>query len=1206
MTLLCVSVGMYYIQNSVAQSTTNTSNYIPNLPKILPISPNAASLGQYGKTPISYYNGTTDIRIPLYEMSIGGQKQPVSLSYHSSGIKVSQEASWVGLGWALNAGGCITRSSIGGDDFKNAEGHYYSNIFGYIDRGEMHIDPGNGITLTSKDNPFESPDPWGFLANTNTRDIDGEPDFFNFNFSNYSGSMFFIRGNSTAIIKNCKDYLKPTYSITEKRWIIYDGNGLKYYFGGSDSSRDATVMAILPLSNNQGNVTSVDLQMDKYNLQRQQFNDYYKIITAWYLDSIVAPNGDKIEFEYNSEMITTPLVAQEDIRTLLPGSYYFNNVGTTAAPEREEYYTYSYSIIKQSLLSRILFRNGEIKFTTSERDDLEADNFSEATQEYNLKTHKLEKITIKNNKEEIKSFAFDYIYLGDQSKYNTCRLLLNKLTELTNSNTLNNYSFNYNMGYLPPKNSHQIDFWGYYNKSKAPISWIEAPSDDPALIEEGTLIPSLYMPELPYENSPVVNSSRRFFCGRDRQTNAETIQHGVLESVKYPTGGITQFKYEPHDFENKFHHSYKKQDITSVGLKLDQIDNVITPNYDYKEHSSTFTIDKTTVVDINLSIKSLWKIYMISYNRAFATLNIKKLSGYTFVDFANYLFTGLPEPLMANTQFKDNFKVTLSPGTYSINIEKYDFVVGFTADSRPGNVNSNYYWLDAKLSSSEENWTSIGGGLRIKEITDITNQYKSNTRKFIYKKDEISTGHLFITPIYHTAYIRDFLGTIVRNNSGTQETSIYLCKYKYLLVKSNPLVNLSPTLTDIPVGYSQVEEIYENEKDFGKNIYTFYLNKDLYPYYSYKQCAPAQEYDFKVDLNSFFDRTLSFTPYQPTLTTPENGLNKYIYTYDKDNILLKKRSFSYTTTSTLTTEVGGITRFKYFTPLSTQYPSMSNMINYLKPNLSPSLRLTLYYLNSEWCRLDRDTITTYFNKEKDNIVETTEYLYDPINYQITKIIKIDSKRNVIEDRISFPENSNDPISYSMKSNYLFNYPLEKSRYKNGNFLEMQKSIYTDLLNPFVILPEYITYKLGDNSEIRVIQYHNYDLKGNPLYVSKNDAEKVCYLWSYNYQYLIAEIKNATYTEVSNALSGISIEQLASSEVPDMTKVETLRQNPSLTKAMITTYTYKPLVGITKATDYRGVSTFYEYDTFNRLKQTYIIENGEKKILQKYDYHYNNQ
>jgi len=35
-------------------------------------------------------------------------------------------------------------------------------------------------------------------------------------------------------------------------------------------------------------------------------------------------------------------------------------------------------------------------------------------------------------------------------------------------------------------------------------------------------------------------------------------------------------------------------------------------------------------------------------------------------------------------------------------------------------------------------------------------------------------------------------------------------------------------------------------------------------------------------------------------------------------------------------------------------------------------------------------------------------------------------------------------------------------------------------------------------------------------------------------------------------------------------------------------------------------TYYGYDDFSRLKETYIIEDNLKKVLQKYDYHYRNQ
>jgi YD repeat-containing protein len=56
----------------------------------------------------------------------------------------------------------------------------------------------------------------------------------------------------------------------------------------------------------------------------------------------------------------------------------------------------------------------------------------------------------------------------------------------------------------------------------------------------------------------------------------------------------------------------------------------------------------------------------------------------------------------------------------------------------------------------------------------------------------------------------------------------------------------------------------------------------------------------------------------------------------------------------------------------------------------------------------------------------------------------------------------------------------------------------------------------------------------------------------------------------------------------------------LPDAQITTYTYKPLVGMTSMTDPRGVKIFYEYDDFNRLK---CIKDNNGNIIQKFDYHY---
>lgn len=55
---------------------------------IVPVSPTAASLGQFGNIPVGYYTGTANISVPLYEIELDGKKIPINIAYHASGIKV--------------------------------------------------------------------------------------------------------------------------------------------------------------------------------------------------------------------------------------------------------------------------------------------------------------------------------------------------------------------------------------------------------------------------------------------------------------------------------------------------------------------------------------------------------------------------------------------------------------------------------------------------------------------------------------------------------------------------------------------------------------------------------------------------------------------------------------------------------------------------------------------------------------------------------------------------------------------------------------------------------------------------------------------------------------------------------------------------------------------------------------------------------------
>ncbi len=81
-------------------------------PIIIPPSPNATALAKFADMPPSLYNGIASESIPLHTIQFRDISLPISLDYHASGIKVEEVGSWVGLGWALNAGGVITRDVL--------------------------------------------------------------------------------------------------------------------------------------------------------------------------------------------------------------------------------------------------------------------------------------------------------------------------------------------------------------------------------------------------------------------------------------------------------------------------------------------------------------------------------------------------------------------------------------------------------------------------------------------------------------------------------------------------------------------------------------------------------------------------------------------------------------------------------------------------------------------------------------------------------------------------------------------------------------------------------------------------------------------------------------------------------------------------------------------------------------------------------------
>lgn len=214
----------------------------------IPPSPESSSLIRNVNVPIDKYTGAANIQVPLYMIETQDISIPVMLTYQSSGIKVQDVATWVGLGWNLSAGGRITRIV-----------RHFPDEMGYSDPNNSHWNQIQDLGGWDRNN-FES----------RLKNMDTEPDVFFFEIPGRSG-MFVVdaSGNAHTIpYQKLKiEWInRSVFKITDEMGVVY-----KFY---TEEVTESTV---------------TDDGVSKT----------FTFTSSWYLDEIRTVKGRSISFVYD-------------------------------------------------------------------------------------------------------------------------------------------------------------------------------------------------------------------------------------------------------------------------------------------------------------------------------------------------------------------------------------------------------------------------------------------------------------------------------------------------------------------------------------------------------------------------------------------------------------------------------------------------------------------------------------------------------------------------------------------------------------------------------------------------------------------------------------------------------------------------------------------------------------------------------------------
>ena len=1103
------------------------------LPQVIPPAPEAAALGKYGEIPVSLNVGIPQISIPLYEITGQQLSLPISLQYYSQGFKPSEVASCVGLGWTLQAGGVITRVVKGWpDEFPNG---FYNTLPKYL----------NNIWGTSCDSKVNgvSDEACQWRIKAISGELDLEPDEYYFNFNNYAGH--FMINENKEIVGFPDQNLKIEHDDLSDIWIITTPDGIIYLF-------DRREISLL----NNGPYCS-----------------------AWYLTEIKAPDNDVIYFEYElngNEWERNPPPYQTF--TIVEPPYYLSPIVNPHIVDINGIITDTSCNYPASSSSRSEISSTTVNYLTQIsyprrgiEVNLEYQNDRRDTESKpGNSLRRLSKITVTSQmyspKEVIRNYELDNNnYFGNTTDANNTVQIL-KLSAITETLSQTKHTFKYNeYASLPGYDSPNYDYWGFYNGAS-----------------NRTTIPAMPLKySINYKNSDLV--------GANREPSSDS-QACMLNEITYPTGGYTQFLWEPNivTYENINVDTKKMTNNTCTSGSF-SMNPQETQLADYL--NSQYFDDTNMPVNVHITSFIFKSDYpYMSFDISLAGTNqtgfIKVFLYKADDSIEEMYFDGriidLPVPIVNIFAHPDFKQIPLGGSQMEMKQGTYLLITVVSKNSNNMSISVSGSYVEKVLLPYLD---KLAGGVRIAKITtnDGINPQNTIVKTFDYTKDfqnpkldnsVRSSGKLFLDPYY-----------------DDDVSYSYFDQCKRLIMTSHPVDNLGfpVQIKRGHIGYSEVTEIINNK--VGGFVTTHFKNEE--EYYSRNLVLSEKTYD----LNQKIVKSIE---------------NKYKAACFRNMTTRMKIWFKKTLTETITIpEPYG--NDEVFTTYDLEFGESL-------PNTIPGC----------WYGISEKKENLYSGN--DSITSITQYEYDGLvnnennrHFFPTRIKSQMSDGSLHTKQMRYAMDFNSPNSFiSVLQSKYANKLIEEQDYQNSTLISSVYTKYSNKANPNEIyrcnLSKLNAPGLAPDGDLanntfyeKYISFQRDAVFDNILTQNILDATFKSYIWGYNNSLPVVKIENLEYSNIpSNVINQISQYSFSNSCNPDSINEDILFMKNQLATIganklyLITLFTYKSAVGITSMTAPNGITTYYNYDSFGRLIETYYYENNDKSKKRKvetYEYHY---